>query len=265
MRNKNVVLTLYFILMFIPIYWMINLSFKHTEEILTTMSLLPQEFTFDNYIHIFQDPVWRSSLMNSIIYVTMNVVMVIIAAVPAAYAFSRWKFRGDSHLFFWLLTNRMAPGAIFMVPMFQLYSNMGLFDTHFAVALSHCLFNLPLAIWILEGFFSGIPKELDETAFVDGHSFGAFFVKIFLPLVKPGIGVAAFFCFLYSWTEVMFTKTLTAINAKPMVVQLFRSMGAEGWDWGVLTAAGVITMIPGIVMVYFIRNHIAKGFAMGRV
>lgn len=265
MKKKHLGLLVYFIFLFIPIYWMVNCSFKHTQEILTKMTFWPDQFTLRNYLHILEDAVWRSSLINSIIYVCMNVVMCLVAAVPAAYAFSRWRFRGDTHLFFWLFTNRMAPGAIFMVPMFQLYSNMGLFDTHFAVALSHCLFNLPLAIWILEGFFSGIPKALDETAFIDGYSFGAFFLKIFLPLVKPGIGVAAFFCFLYSWTEVMFTKTLTAISAKPIVVQLFRSMGAEGWDWGVLTAAGVITMIPGMIMVYFIRNHIAKGFAMGRV
>jgi glycerol transport system permease protein len=264
-QKKYIILIFYIIFLAIPLYWMLNCSFKYTEEILTKMTFFPENFTLRNYTHILENEVWRSSIVNSLVYVLMNVVMVIVAAVPAAYAFSRWRFKGDKHLFFWLFTNRMAPVAIFMVPMFNLYSNMQLFDTHLAVALSHCLFNLPLAIWILEGFMSGIPKELDETAFIDEYSFKAFFVKIFLPLLAPGIGVAAFFCFMYSWTEVLLTKTLTGTSAKPIVVQLLRSMGAEGWDWGVLTAAGVLTMLPGIVMVYFIRNYIAKGFAMGRV
>jgi glycerol transport system permease protein len=142
---------------------------------------------------------------------------------------------------------------------------MGLFDTPMAVALAHCLFNLPLAIWILEGFMSGIPKELDETALIDGYSFGRFFIRIFLPLIRPGIGVAAFFCFLFSWTELVLARTLTSINTKPISVTLTISLGAEGWDWGVLTAAGVLTMLPGVVLVYFIRNYITKGFSMGRV
>ena len=96
----------------------------------------------------------------------MNTVLSVAAALPAAYAFSRYKFLGDKHLFFWLLTNRMAPPAVFALPFFQFYSSINLFDTHIAVALSHCLFNIPLAVWILEGFISAVPKELDETASV---------------------------------------------------------------------------------------------------
>jgi len=265
MKKKYIGLIIYLIFLIIPLYWMVNCSFKFTTEIMTKLTWFPENFTLRNYAHILGSEVWRSSFLNSLIYVSMNVVLCIFAGVPAAYAFSRWRFRGDKHLFFWLLTNRMAPVAIFMIPMFQLYSNLGLFDTHLAVALCHLVFNLPLAIWILEGFISGIPKELDETAFVDGLSFGRFFRKIFFPLVRPGIGVTAFFCFLFSWTELLLARTLTGSTARPIVVALTRSQGAEGWDWGVLIAAGVLTMLPGVVMVYFIRNYIAKGFAMGRV
>ena len=100
--------------------------------------------------------------------------MISIAlALPAAYAFSRYRFLGDKHLFFWLLTNRMAPPAVFALPFFNLYSAIGLFDTPWAVALAHCLFNVPLAVWILEGFMSGVPREIDETAYIDGYSLPA--------------------------------------------------------------------------------------------
>ena len=100
---------------------------------------------------------------------------------------------------------------MFALPFFQLYSAVGLFDTHLAVALAHCLFNIPLAVWILEGFMGGVPKELDETAYVDGYSFPRFFLTIFIPTIKAGVGVAAFFCFMFSWVELLLAKTLTAV------------------------------------------------------
>ncbi len=149
------------------------MSFKTTNEILGGFSLYPQSFTLENYRTIFTDPTWYNGYINSLIYVCLNTVISVAVALPAAYAFSRYRFLGDKHLFFWLLTNRMAPAAVFALPFFQLYSAIGLFDTHLAVALAHCLFNIPLAVWILEGFMSGVPKELDETAFIDGYGFCA--------------------------------------------------------------------------------------------
>ena len=170
--------TLYILFLMLPIYWLLNMSFKTTNEILGTFTLWPQEFTLENYIKIFTDPTWYTGLFQLAgTYVVMNTVISVAAALPAAYAFSRYRFLGDKHLFFWLLTNRMAPAAVFALPFFQLYSAVGLFDTHIAVALAHCLFNIPLAVWILEGFMSGVPKELDETAYVDGYSFWRFFLS----------------------------------------------------------------------------------------
>ena len=187
------------------------------------------------------------------------------SALPAAYAFSRYSFIGDKHLFFWLLTNRMTPPAVFLLPFFQLYSTFGMMDTHIAVALAHLLFNVPLAVWILEGFMSGIPKEIDETAYIDGYTFPKFFVKIFLPLIKSGIGVTAFFCFMFSWVELLLARTLTSVQAKPIAATMTRTVSAAGMDWGVLAAAGVLTIVPGALVIWFVRHYIAKGFAMGRV
>ena len=198
LRGSALVMTLYLLFLVIPIYWLVNMSFKTNTEITSTFTLFPMDFTVQNYVTILTDPSWYMGYVNSIIYVTMNVVISLTVALPAAYAFSRYNFMGDKHLFFWLLTNRMAPPAVFALPFFQLYSSVGLFDTHIAVALAHCLFNVPLAVWILEGFMRGVPKEIDETAYIDGYSFGRFFVRIFMPLIASGIGVAAFFCFTLS-------------------------------------------------------------------
>ena len=257
--------TLYIIFLMLPIYWLINMSFKTTNEILGTFSLWPHNFTLDNYIKIFTDRTWYQGYINSICYVVLNTLISVTAALPAAYAFSRYKFLGDKHLFFWLLTNRMAPPAVFALPFFQLYSASGLFDTYLAVALAHCLFNIPLAVWILEGFMSGVPRELDETAYVDGYSFWGFFIKIFLPSIAAGIGVAAFFCFMFSWVELLLAKTLTSVDAKPIAATMTRTASTAGYELGLLSAAGTLTLIPGAFVIYFVRNYIAKGFALGRV
>jgi glycerol transport system permease protein len=265
LRYKYLLPTLYIIFLMLPIYWLINMSFKTTNEILGTFSLWPIEFTLENYKTIFTDSTWYNGYFNSITYVVMNTVISVTVALPAAYAFSRYHFLCDKHLFFWLLTNRMAPAAVFALPFFQLYSAVGLFDTHIAVALAHCLFNIPLAVWILEGFMSGVPKELDETAFLDGYSFPHFFTKIFIPTVASGIGVTAFFCFMYSWVELLLAKTLTSVYAKPIAATMTRTASTSGYELGLLAAAGALTIIPGAFVIYFVRNHIAKGFALGRV
>ncbi len=266
MRLKSWLLpTIYIFFLMLPIYWLLNMSFKTTNEILGTFSLFPINFTFDNYIKIFTDPTWYNGYLNSITYVVMNTVISVTVALPAAYAFSRYRFLGDKHLFFWLLTNRMAPPAVFALPFFQLYSAVELFDTHLAVALAHCLFNIPLAVWILEGFMSGVPKELDETAFLDGYSFPRFFIRIFIPTIVAGIGVAAFFTFMYSWVELLLAKTLTSVSAKPIAATMTRTASTAGYELGLLAAAGTLTIVPGAFVIYWVRNYIAKGFAMGRV
>ncbi|TXH67058.1 MAG: carbohydrate ABC transporter permease [Thiothrix sp.] len=263
--RQGIVMTLYLIFLLLPIYWLLNMSLKTNEEILSTFSLWPHDLTFQNYMTIFTDPSWYSGYINSITYVLINTVISITVALPAAYAFSRYRFLGDKHLFFWLLTNRMAPPAVFALPFFQLYSSVGLFDTHIGVALAHCLFNVPLAVWILEGFMSGVPKEIDETAYIDGYSFGRFFTRIFMPLIASGIGVTAFFCFMFSWVELLLARTLTSVAAKPIAATMTRTVSASGMDWGVLAAAGILTIIPGALVIWFVRNYIAKGFALGRV
>jgi glycerol transport system permease protein len=257
--------TVYILFLLVPIYWILSMSFKTTNEILGGLTFWPKNFTFANYKIIFTDPTWYMGYVNSLIYVSINTIISVVAALPAAYAFSRYRFIGDKHLFFWLLTNRMAPPAVFALPFFQLYSAIGLFDTHIAVALAHCLFNVPLAVWILEGFMSGVPKEIDETAYIDGYSFPHFFVKIFMPLIAAGIGVTAFFCFMFSWVELLLAKTLTSVAAKPIAALMTKTASTSGYQIGLLAAAGVLTIIPGAVVIYFVRNYIAKGFALGRV
>ena len=264
-RLKWLVPALYIAFLLLPIYWLLSMSFKTTNEILGGFTLWPQNFTLENYRKILTDPTWYMGYVNSLAYVLINTALSVAVALPAAYAFSRYRFVGDKHLFFWLLSNRMAPAAVFALPFFQLYSAIGLFDTHLAVALAHCLFNIPLAVWILEGFMSGVPKELDELAFIDGYPFWKFFLKIFVPAIAAGIGVAAFFCFMFSWVELLLAKTLTSVEAKPIAATMTRTASSSGYELGLLAAAGALTIVPGAFVIYFVRHYIARGFSLGRV
>ncbi len=263
--RRRLLLSCYFAFLVIPLYWLVVMSLKTNEEILGGLTLVPSAPTLDNYRAILTDSSWYMGYVNSLQYVSINTALSLAVALPAAYAFSRFSFVGDKHLFFWLLSNRMAPPAVFLLPFFQLYSSVGLFDTHIAVALAHCLFNVPLAVWILEGFMSSVPREIDEMAYLDGYRFPAFFVRIFLPLIRAGVGMAAFFCFMFSWVELLLARTLTTTHAKPIAATMTRTVSAAGMDWGVLAAAGVLTLVPGALAIWFVRNHIARGFALGRV
>jgi glycerol transport system permease protein len=264
-RARWLVPALYIVFLMLPIYWLLAMSFKTTNEILGGFTLWPQRFTLENYRKIFTDPTWYLGYVNSLTYVVINTLLSVAVALPAAYAFSRYRFLGDKHLFFWLLSNRMAPPAVFALPFFQLYSAIGLFDTPIAVALAHCLFNVPLAVWILEGFMSAVPRELDEMAYVDGYPFWRFFLRIFVPAIAAGIGVAAFFCFMFSWVELLLAKTLTSVDAKPIAATMTRTASTSGYELGLLAAAGSLTIVPGAFVIYFVRNYIAKGFSLGRV
>ena len=264
-RKGAIGLILYLLLLLLPIYWMFNISLRTNADIVNRFALYPADPTFANYMKIFTDPAWYSGYINSITYVAMNVLISLSVALPAAYAFSRYRFLGDKHMFFWLLASLMAPPAVFLLPYLQLYSAFGLLDTHIAVALAHCLFTVPLAVWILEGFMSRVPREIDETAYLDGYGFPRFFLTIFVPMIGSGIGVTAFFCFMFSWVELLLARALTDTVAKPIAATMTAMVGATGLDWGLLAAAGVLTIVPGALVIWSVRNHMAKGFSLGRV
>ncbi len=256
---------IYVVLLMTPVYWLVMMSFKTNAEIGGALTFFPHDFTLSNYAIIFGDPDWYWGYINAILYVLMNVAISVSVALPAAYAFSRHDFFGHRQLFFALLMFRMMAPAILLAPFVEIFSALSLIDTHIAVAIAHCFFNVPLAIWILEGFISAIPRELDESARIDGYSLASFFAKILVPQIAPGIAVAAFFCFMFSWIEYMLANALTTIDAKPIAGIMTRAAGVLAGDIALLSAASVLGLIPGIVLIIFMKKHLATGFSMGRI
>ncbi len=256
---------IYVVLLMVPVFWLIILSVKTIGEITGEITFYPHAPTAENYQFIFNDASLYYGYVNATIYVLMNVVISVVVAVPAAYGFSRYRFFGDRVLFFGLLAFRMMAPAVLLVPFVQIFSELSMIDTHIAVAIAHCFFNVPLAIWILEGFISSIPREMDDIAKLDGYGFPRFFLRILLPQIAPGITVAAFFCFLFSWTETLLSNALTVVYAKPIGGIMSRWSSVLAADVPLLAAAGVLGLIPGILLIIFMKKHLARGFSMGRV
>ncbi len=200
-------------------------------------------------------------MVNSMTYVTLNILITIPVALLAAYAFSRYSFSGDRHLFFGFLALRMTPPVVMVLPVFLIFLQIDLVNKPLGIALAHCAFNVPISIWVLESFFNAIPKEIDETAVIDGYSFLRFFTRIMIPLMAPGIAVTAFFCFMFSWVEIVFARVLTVTGGKPISMAI-STLFSFRTDLGLVMAMTVLSIIPGALMVCFVRNHIAKGFTI---
>jgi glycerol transport system permease protein len=214
-----------------------------------------------NYSAVLADSALRAAMVNSGIYVVLNVVFCIALALPAAYALARFRFLGDRHFLLVILVFRVTPPVVLSLPIFILFAQFGLVNSPVGIALVHCLFNLPVAIWILESFIRAVPRELDETAFLDGHSGPSFFFRHLIPAIAPGIGVAAFFCFIFSWVEVVFARILTVTGGKPITMALQAMFGFQT-DIGMVMAMTCLSLVPGVVMIWFVRNHLARGFSL---
>jgi glycerol transport system permease protein len=262
--SKSVVL--YTLFMLGPLLWLAVLSLQPNTVSIRTANLLPSPVSLANYQYIFSHENWVEGYANAVIYVAINLTLTLAVSLPAAFAFSRYRFAGRDQAFFFAFVLRLIPPAIMIVPLVQMFSAVDLVDTHLAVALTHCLFTVPISIWILEGFISSIPIELDEIAAVDGYSRGRFFFHVLLPQIRTGIGVAAFFSFMFSWVELTIANALTTVDAKPIGVVMRLVAEPHGAvHIGISSAASILMLIPGMLLVWLLRRHLARGFSMGRV
>jgi glycerol transport system permease protein len=214
-----------------------------------------------NYAAVLAAPELRAAMVSSASYVVLNVALCIALGLPAAYALARFRFVGDRHIMLALLVFRVTPPVVLSLPIFILFSRLGLVNSPVGIALVHALFNLPVAIWILESFIRAVPRELDETAFLDGHSGPSFFVRHLIPAVAPGIGVAAFFCFIFAWVEVVFARILTVTAGKPITMAINAMFGFQT-DFGMVMAMTCLSLVPGVAMIWLVRNHLARGFTL---
>jgi glycerol transport system permease protein len=256
MRHLAILTLAVFILL--PLVQAILLSFTAT---LPTGTVVEGTLGLMNYRNVLADPELRAAMLNSLIYVSLNVGLCITIGLPAAYALARYRFTGDRHFLLMILVFRVTPPVVLSLPIFILFSQFGLVNSPVGIALVHCLFNLPVAIWVLESFIRAVPRAFDETAFLDGHTGLSFFFRHLIPLIAPGIGVAAFFCFIFSWVEVVFARILTVTGGKPITMAI-QAMFSFQTDIGMVMAMTCLSLVPGVAMIWFVRNHLARGFSL---
>jgi multiple sugar transport system permease protein len=250
-----------------PIVWTVLTSFKTEDEIVTRdFRFLPTSLTFENYVTLWERSGYPRLLLNSAIVTGMTVLMALTIGTVAAYSISRYRFRGRSGLMIFYLVIRMFPFTLLLIPLFIMLRNLSLFDTHFGLALTYTTFLLPLCVWMLKGFFDGIPPDLEEASRVDGSTRLGALIRIVLPLARQGIAATTVFIAIGAWNEYVWALLLTTANgARTWPVGLQLMVGEFQMPWGVLSASGIISIIPIMIGFAIVQRALVSGLMTGGV
>lgn len=248
-----------------PIYWTVLTSIKPLDLIPQNPPVFWFTPTFDYYKEIFAQPVLWRSLLNSAVIATTSTVLAVGLGAPVAYALARFDFKGREQIAFFFLSTRMTPPVAVVLPFFLIARSFGLLDSKMILIIAYTTFNIGFVVWLLRGFFSEAPPEIDEAAMVDGCSRETAFFRIVLPLAAPGITAAAIICFIFCWNEFLFALILTNFEAKTLPVAAAGFVTDRLVLWGNLCATAVITYIPVAFFALLARRHLIRGLTMGGV
>lgn len=222
-------------------------------------------FRTESYRSVLSNRDFLMSLRNSLIVASASTVASILAGAMGSYALTRYVFKGKRLVAYTFLTFRLVPQISLVIPLFILFGQLKLRDTLLGMVLAHMSFNVPYAVWLLLPFFAAVPRDYEEAARVDGASEMSVFWRIFVPLVSPGLVVAAVFCFLMSWNEFLYALILTSTNARTAPVAVNGMLGQYAPRWGQLSAAGTIMLLPVFAITLTLQKYIIKGLAAGGV
>ena len=259
------------LLTLIPIWWMFVVSMRSRVELFSRPNLAISRLFLENYSNVLTDSAFQRYMTNSIVVSTSNAILVMALALLATYALSRYKLTGSDNIFFWLITNRMAPPAAFLLPLFIMFTrtfrigDWTLFDTQIGLILVYCVFNLPFAIWLLKGVVDGIPIELDDAAMIDGAGLLGVLRHVVIPLAAPGLAVTGILSWVFAWNEYLFAANLTSVEARTITTGLAEFVTVTGTNWGELAAMSMITLIPSAIIVIVAQRYIVMGLTFGAV
>ena len=271
---RYAVLSAVMLFMLFPIYWMVSTSLKPVEAILTRPPTWVFTPILDNYVYAFREANFALYIENTLIIAGVSTLLVIVLASLASYSFARYNV-GKGHLMFFILTTRMMPAIAVIIPYFLIFRTLGSvpfgramglgLDRVSTLIICYTMFNLPFAIWLMHSFFQDIPRELEDTARLDGYTRLQVLRKVVLPLAAPGLAVTAIFCLLFSWNEFLFAFLLTRETAKTITVGVSAFWTQRGILWGPLAAAATICVVPMLVFALILQRHIARGLTFGAV
>lgn len=249
-----------------PYVWMVLTSIKPDAEIVARpLQYLPRNVTLEHYETLLARTSFARNLLNSFIVATGAVVVGLGVSVPAAYAFSRFRFAGRRYLMTQFLVINMFPIVLLIIPLFVLMRWMGLLDTFVGVVAGHSTFAIPFSIWMLTSYMNAIPKELDEAAIVDGATRLQTIRIVVLPLVMPGVVTTGIYIFVTSWNEYLFAMMLSGQNVRTVTVALQLFIGEFSVQWGLLTAGGTLVAIPVTILFLIVQKRLVGGLTAGAV
>lgn len=258
-------LALYYGFLLLPIVYLVGSSFKVDGALFARELILvpgPEHFTLEHYERVTSNNTFQVYFINSVIVATGTTILTLLTGIPAAYSVSRFDFPGRDYVVLGFLSSQMLPLVLVLIPFFTIMFRLNLIDTQLGLMLAHSVTALPFVIWLLKGFFDAIPESLDDAAKMDGCNRIQIMYKVIVPLSLPGIAVGAFYAFVASWNDFLFVSVLsqsTGTRTLPLGLQLFQS--SNQIDWGAVTAAATITMVPVLVLFALVQNWLVEGLS----
>lgn len=267
---SRLVLLLFLIFALLPFLWMLTASLEPISSLYrASASLIPHPFTLQNYLDVLRPSSANSNdfvrqFINSIIVAGGTVVLAILVGVPAAYGFSRFQFRGRRTIMYVILAQSIFPLVNFLVPLYILMQTIGLLNTYWSLIIGYLTFSLPLDIWMLKGFFDGIPTDMEISARLDGASRWRAFIEIGVPPAVPGIVATAVFTFILAWDEYLYA--LTMISSAPMrtlPLGIFSFFSDASPNWSLLTATAIAMSVPVVIVFLFLQRYFISALTKG--
>jgi multiple sugar transport system permease protein len=256
----------------LPGFWIVISSLRPTVEIMAKPAVwIPQELSLEAYRAMFSGvgqggiPVW-DYFRNSLVISITSTAIALVIGMSGGYAFARFRFRGKSAVFLGLMLTRSVPGVALSLPLFMVYARLGIIDTHFGLILTYVALNVPFTIWLIDGFFRQVPKDLAEAAQIDGCTRWQAFWQVEFPLAGPGIASAGIFAFLTCWNEYALASQLTrSVDSKTLPVGLLDYTAEFTIDWRGMCALAVVMIIPALALTFIIQKHLVSGLTFGAV
>ncbi len=263
---KYLVLSIFAVLVLSPYLWIVLQSLKSYFDTIA----VPPKFVFaptlDNYVKVFTTTGFLRSFLDSLIVALGSVFLCLLVGTPFGYVLARYRFPGRDDIGFFILSTRMLPAIVVIVPFIRIFNFLHINDTYIGLILSHLLLNIALVVWMTRGFFDGIPKEVEEAASIDGSTQIGTFLRIVFPIAAPGVAATAILAFLFSWNELLFALTLTSFNVKTLPVFMASAfVGYLAVNWGALSAAGVIAVIPTTIFIIIVQKNLVRGLTFGAI
>ena len=248
-----------------PVYWVLTVSLKSKRDSLANPPLWLFEPATSSYLKLWNHDTFRDTFFNSIIITLIGIILSLAIALPTAYALVRLNLKGKNLVGIWLILAYMLPEFLFVLPMFSLYQWTGLYDTYLGLALMYQVHVLPLSIWLLSSFFREINPAIDEAARIEGCSHWQILTRIYIPCTLPGLVATAILNAIWIWNELAIALGLTFSNAQTVTLGVTSFRGYAALDWGAMTAASIVAIIPMLLFAFVAQKHIVKGITLGAV